>query len=86
MIGVVPYYHIVSMALNVDRYPLPEGASAELQAPKQSPKTRSAASNCIRRSRESARKREPRAAGLRRSPRFPAFAGNALFRARVRIL
>ena len=32
LIGVMGYYHIVSMALNVDRYPLPEGAKPELQA------------------------------------------------------
>lgn len=34
LIGVTGYYHIVSMALNVDRYPLPEGAQAELDAVK----------------------------------------------------
>ena len=34
LIGVMGYYHIVSMALNVDRYPLPEGAKAELEAAK----------------------------------------------------
>jgi 4-carboxymuconolactone decarboxylase len=32
LIGVIGYYHIVSMALNVDRYPLPGGAKPELQA------------------------------------------------------
>jgi 4-carboxymuconolactone decarboxylase len=32
LIGVVGHYHIVSMALNVDRYPLPDGAKPELQA------------------------------------------------------
>ena len=32
LIGVMGYYHIVSMALNVDRYPLPEGAKPELEA------------------------------------------------------
>jgi len=32
LIGVMGYYHIVSMALNVDRYPLPDGAKPELQA------------------------------------------------------
>jgi 4-carboxymuconolactone decarboxylase len=32
LIGVMGYYHIVSMALNVDRYPLPNGAKPELQA------------------------------------------------------
>jgi len=31
LIGVMGYYHLVSMALNVDRYPLPEGAKPELQ-------------------------------------------------------
>jgi 4-carboxymuconolactone decarboxylase len=31
LIGVMGYYHLVSMALNVDRYPLPPGASAELR-------------------------------------------------------
>jgi 4-carboxymuconolactone decarboxylase len=30
MIGVVGYYHFVSMMLNVDRYPLPAGAKAPL--------------------------------------------------------
>jgi 4-carboxymuconolactone decarboxylase len=34
LIGVVGYYNIVSMALNVDRYPLPDGAKPELQAMK----------------------------------------------------
>jgi len=29
-IGVIGYYHLVSMALNVDRYPLPGGAKPEL--------------------------------------------------------
>jgi len=32
LIGVMGYYHLVSMALNVDRYPLPDGARPELQA------------------------------------------------------
>ncbi len=32
LVGVVGYYHLVSMLLNVDRYPLPEGAKAELKA------------------------------------------------------
>jgi len=32
LIGVMGYYHIVSMALNVDRYPLPDGAKPELEA------------------------------------------------------
>jgi 4-carboxymuconolactone decarboxylase len=30
LIGVMGYYQLVSMALNVDRYPLPQGASPEL--------------------------------------------------------
>lgn len=30
LIGVVGYYHIVSMMLNVDRYPLPDGAKPPL--------------------------------------------------------
>jgi len=30
-IGVMGYYQLVSMILNVDRYPLPEGAKPELQ-------------------------------------------------------
>lgn len=30
LIGLVGYYHIVSMLLNVDRYPLPEGAKPPL--------------------------------------------------------
>ncbi len=30
LIGVMGYYQLVSMALNVDRYPLPEGARPEL--------------------------------------------------------
>jgi len=30
LIGVMGYYHLVSMALNVDRYPLPPGASIDL--------------------------------------------------------
>jgi 4-carboxymuconolactone decarboxylase len=32
LIGVVGHYHIVSMGLHVDRYPLPDGAKPELQA------------------------------------------------------
>lgn len=32
LVGVMGYYHLVSMALNVDRYPLPDGARPELQA------------------------------------------------------
>jgi 4-carboxymuconolactone decarboxylase len=31
LISVVGYYHFVSMILNVDRYPLPEGAQPELK-------------------------------------------------------
>jgi len=31
LIGVMGYYHLVSMLLNVDRYPLPEGAKPELK-------------------------------------------------------
>ena len=31
LIGLMGYYHMVSMLLNVDRYPLPAGASAELK-------------------------------------------------------
>jgi 4-carboxymuconolactone decarboxylase len=31
MLGVVGYYQFVSMLLNVDRYPLPEGAQPELK-------------------------------------------------------
>jgi 4-carboxymuconolactone decarboxylase len=31
LIGVIGYYHFVSMVLNVDRYPLPEGAQPELK-------------------------------------------------------
>jgi 4-carboxymuconolactone decarboxylase len=31
MIGVMGYYHLVSMLLNVDRYPLPAGATPELK-------------------------------------------------------
>jgi 4-carboxymuconolactone decarboxylase len=31
LIAVVGYYHLVAMTLNVDRYPLPAGAKAELQ-------------------------------------------------------
>jgi 4-carboxymuconolactone decarboxylase len=31
LIAVVGYYHFVSMVLNVDRYPLPEGAKPELK-------------------------------------------------------
>jgi 4-carboxymuconolactone decarboxylase len=30
LMGVMGYYHLVSMALNVDRYPLPAGAKPEL--------------------------------------------------------
>jgi len=31
LMGVVGYYHLVSMILNVDRYPLPQGATPELK-------------------------------------------------------
>jgi 4-carboxymuconolactone decarboxylase len=31
LIGLMGYYHLVSMALNVDRYPLPAGAAPELR-------------------------------------------------------
>jgi 4-carboxymuconolactone decarboxylase len=31
LIGVMGYYHMVSMLLNVDQYPMPEGATAELK-------------------------------------------------------
>jgi 4-carboxymuconolactone decarboxylase len=31
LIGLMGYYQVVSMVLNVDRYPLPEGAKPELQ-------------------------------------------------------
>jgi 4-carboxymuconolactone decarboxylase len=31
LIGVIGYYHFVSFMLNVDRYPLPEGAQPELK-------------------------------------------------------
>jgi 4-carboxymuconolactone decarboxylase len=31
MIGVIGYYNLVSALLNVDRYPLPEGAQSELK-------------------------------------------------------
>jgi 4-carboxymuconolactone decarboxylase len=32
LIGLIGYYHTVSMLLNVDRYPLPDGAKPPLQA------------------------------------------------------
>jgi len=32
LIGLIGYYHTVSMLLNVDRYPLPEGVKPPLQA------------------------------------------------------
>jgi 4-carboxymuconolactone decarboxylase len=32
LIGVMGYYHVVAMALNVDRYPLPDNTKPELQA------------------------------------------------------
>ena len=31
LIGVIGYYHLVAMLLNVDRYPLPEGTQPELK-------------------------------------------------------
>jgi 4-carboxymuconolactone decarboxylase len=31
LVGVIGYYHFVSMMLNIDRYPLPEGAQPELK-------------------------------------------------------
>jgi 4-carboxymuconolactone decarboxylase len=31
LMAVVGYYHLVSMLLNVDRYPLPQGAAPELK-------------------------------------------------------
>src|SRR5262245_54222175 len=31
LISLMGYYHLVSMALNVDRYPLPDGATPELR-------------------------------------------------------
>jgi len=31
LVGVMGYYHLVSMLLNMDRYPLPEGAKPELK-------------------------------------------------------
>lgn len=31
LIGVMGYYHLVAMALNVDRYPMPDGVKPELQ-------------------------------------------------------
>ena len=31
LIGTIGYYHFVSMILNVDRYPMPEGAQPELK-------------------------------------------------------
>jgi 4-carboxymuconolactone decarboxylase len=32
LVGLVGYYHVVSMLMNVDRYPLPEGAKPPLPA------------------------------------------------------
>ena len=32
LIGVIGYYHFVSFVLNVDRYPLPEGAQPEIKS------------------------------------------------------
>jgi 4-carboxymuconolactone decarboxylase len=34
LIGVMGYYQLVSMLLNVDRYPLPDGAEDELHTPR----------------------------------------------------
>ena len=34
LIGVMGYYQLVSMLLNVDRYPLPEGVQDELNSPR----------------------------------------------------
>jgi 4-carboxymuconolactone decarboxylase len=31
LVGVMGYYHLVSMLLNIDRYPLPDGAKPELK-------------------------------------------------------
>jgi 4-carboxymuconolactone decarboxylase len=31
LVAVMGYYHLVSMTLNLDRYPLPEGAKPELK-------------------------------------------------------
>jgi 4-carboxymuconolactone decarboxylase len=31
LVGVMGYYHLVSMLLNIDRYPLPDGAQPELK-------------------------------------------------------
>ncbi len=31
LVGVMGYYHLVSMTLNLDRYPLPDGAKPELK-------------------------------------------------------
>jgi 4-carboxymuconolactone decarboxylase len=31
LIGTIGYYHFVSMLLNVDRYPMPEGTQPELK-------------------------------------------------------
>src|ERR1700730_17161401 len=35
LVGVIGYYHFVSMLLNVDRYPLPEGTQPELKPVRQ---------------------------------------------------
>ena len=32
LIGTIGYYNLVSMILNVDRYPLPDGAKLPLKA------------------------------------------------------
>jgi 4-carboxymuconolactone decarboxylase len=34
LIGVMGYYQLVSMLLNVDCYPLPDGAEDDLKAPR----------------------------------------------------
>ena len=31
LVAVMGYYHLVSMTLNLDRYPLPDGAKPELK-------------------------------------------------------
>ena len=37
LIGLIGYYHIVSMALNLDRYPLPNGEKPPLGSAFKSP-------------------------------------------------
>ncbi len=39
LIGLIGHYHTVSMLLNVDRYPLPEGTKPPLEALNRSPPT-----------------------------------------------